>query len=119
MICFFRAHLESHVDLHQLNCLICCKSFIRVHSLLNHLEHHLNKISMICSLCSSIFDNKTHLQIHLDTEHTKEHIFRCLTCGEEFALEKKAEHDKTHEIISCSYCELTFDSLKSQKYVFF
>lgn len=91
---------------------------MRVHSLLNHLEHHLNKISMICSLCGSTFDNKTHLQIHLDTEHTKDHLVKCSVCGEEVPLEKKAEHDKSHESITCNNCELTFNSLKAHRYVF-
>ncbi|KAL7287761.1 hypothetical protein TKK_0018142 [Trichogramma kaykai] len=109
-----RSHLESHVDMNILQCLVCNKKLGRIQQLFNHLDTHLHKLSMACTICNRSFDNKIQLQVHINVEHRKlkEKMYKCKTCGEQVAEDKKVQHFKSHSNYACSQCEKTFDSRK-------
>ncbi|KAJ8965051.1 hypothetical protein NQ314_004452 [Rhamnusium bicolor] len=92
-------------------CDICAKFFKSELSLKSHKKRMHNPRKHICNVCGKAFTEKFNLNNHTLKKHSKQRIYCCKMCGEEFFTVKKLkEHMHIHRqgCASCPTCGKEF-----------
>ncbi|XP_030015371.1 zinc finger protein 16-like [Sphaeramia orbicularis] len=92
-------------------CMMCGKTFSRLHQFKLHQQSHKRKRAFWCTVCGKSFQCSSHLSIHHRT-HTGEKPYGCGQCGKRFTQQSSLRvHQRTHSgerPYSCSQCGKTF-----------
>lgn len=93
------------------SCVICGKTFARLHQFKFHQQNHRKKRAFWCAVCGKSFQCSSHLRIHHRT-HTGEKPYCCSLCGKRFTQQSSLRvHQRTHSgerPYSCTHCGKSF-----------